>query len=143
MNELSPLSGPSSIASAYGTLLTPILKLFSSTLSLLVVLVKKSLQKYNFLALSAYESLLSLQPQWEDILSRRGPDYSDDKNELKDGLQSMRAICLRSFPEFLADLKMGSMSKGADTNVRLTDFNKAVSTLNHNSPYRLTSFYRL
>lgn len=142
LKELSPLSSPTSIAFAYGTLLSPILKLFSSTLSLLVVLIKKSLQKYNFLVLSAYESLLSLQSDWDDVLSRRGSDYPDGKNELKDGLQSLRAICLRSFPEFLADLKMGSMSKGSDTSVRLTDFTKAVSLFYHYAPEFLILFHR-
>ncbi|PPQ78842.1 hypothetical protein CVT25_010628 [Psilocybe cyanescens] len=120
--ELCPLSSPSMVASAFGTLMVPILKLFSSVLTQLINLVKKSLHKYNFLALSAYEGLLSLQRHWEDVLSRRGSAHTADKNELKDGLQSLRALCLRSFPEFLADVKMGAMSRGADTNTKLMDF---------------------
>ncbi|KAH9477346.1 Exocyst complex component 7 [Psilocybe cubensis] len=123
--ELCPLSNPPMVSSAFGTLMVPILKLFSSVLTQLINLVKKSLHKYNFLALSAYEGLLSLQPHWEEVLSRRGS--ASDKNELKDGLQSLRALCLRSFPEFLADIKMGAMSRGADTNTKLMDFTTSAS----------------
>ncbi|KAJ3514001.1 hypothetical protein NLJ89_g2626 [Agrocybe chaxingu] len=120
--ELSPLSSPQMVASAYGTLMAPILKLFHSVLNQLITLTKKSLHKYNFLALSAYEGLLSLQPHWDELLSRRSSDHMMEKNEPKDGLQSLRALCLRSFPEFLADMKMGAMSRGSDTSTKLMDF---------------------
>ncbi|CAA7257403.1 unnamed protein product [Cyclocybe aegerita] len=120
--ELSPLSSLQMVASAYGTLMAPILKLFHSVLNQLITLTKKSLHKYNFLALSAYEGLLSLQPHWDELLSHRGSDHMMEKNEPKDGLQSLRALCLRSFPEFLADVKMGAMSRGSDTSTKLMDF---------------------
>jgi len=127
--ELSPLSGAQMFASAFGTLMAPILKLFNQVLAQLITLMKKSLHKYNFLALSAYEGLLSLQRNWDDLLSRRGSDYVSEKNEPKDGLLSLRALCLRSFPEFLADLKMGAMSRGSDTSTKLTDFTTSVRAL--------------
>ena len=127
MKELSPLSSPQGVASAYGTLMVPILKLFNSVLVQLLTLVKKALHKYNFLALSAYEGLLSLQPHWTDLLSRRGPDHAEDKNELKEGLVSLRALCLRNFPEFLADLKMGAVARGSDTSTKLMDFTISAS----------------
>ena len=127
--ELSPLSGAQMFASAFGTLMAPILKLFNQVLTQLITLMKKSLHKYNFLALSAYEGLLSLQRNWDDLLSRRGSDYVSEKNEPKDGLLSLRALCLRSFPEFLADLKMGAMSRGSDTSTKLTDFTTSVRSL--------------
>ena len=127
MKELSPLTSPQVVASAYGTLLAPILKLFNSVLTQLLTLIKKALHKYNFVALSAYDGLLSLQPHWNDLLSRRGSDHAEDKNELKDGLLALRALCLRSFPEFLADLKMGAMARGSDTSTKLMDFTVAVS----------------
>ena len=91
----------------------PILKLFNLVLSQLTTLVKKSLHKFNFLALSTFDGLLSLLPHWDDLLSRRGSDVSD-KNEPRDGVQSLRTSCLRSFPEFLADNKMGAMARGSD-----------------------------
>lgn len=49
-----------------------------------------------------------------------------EKNEPKDGLQALRGLCLRSFPEFLADIKMGTMARGLDTNVKLMDFTTSV-----------------
>ncbi|KAF9008255.1 exocyst complex component, exo70 subunit [Cyathus striatus] len=129
LQALSPLSSPALLASAYGTLLVPLLKLFSSTIASLTTLIKKSLHKYTFLALSAYSSLLSVQPHFDDVLSRRGVEFLSDKNELKDGMQSLRALCLRSFPEFLADIKLGAMQRGADTSVKLADF--TLSTINY------------
>ncbi|KAF5380112.1 hypothetical protein D9615_006243 [Tricholomella constricta] len=114
LTQLTPIASATMLGSSYSTLLTPILKLFSNTLTSLVNLIKKSLPKYTFLALSAYESLLSLQPQWDDLLSRRGTETRRDTNELKDGLHTLRAVCLRSFPEFLADLKLGALGKGGE-----------------------------
>jgi len=105
----------------------PILKLFNLVLTQLITLVKKSLHKFNFLALSAFDGLLSLQRNWDDLLSRRGSDHISDKNEPRDGLQSLRALCLRSFPEFLADIKMGAMARGSDTSTKLMDFTISVS----------------
>lgn len=122
LKELSPLSNPQAVGSATGALMAPILRLFNSVLTQLLTLVKKSLHKYNFLALSGYEGLLSLQPHWNDLLSRRGPDHAEDKNEIREGLHALRALCLRSFPEFLADLKMGATARGSDTSTGLMDF---------------------
>ncbi|KIM35849.1 hypothetical protein M413DRAFT_449580 [Hebeloma cylindrosporum] len=124
--ELSPLSSPQMVASAFGTLMEPILKLFNAVLQQLIALVKKSLHKFNFLALSAFDGLLSLQRHWDDLLSRRGSDHVSDKNEPRDGLQSLRALCLRSFPEFLVDIKMGAMARGSDTSTKLMDFTTSI-----------------
>ncbi|KAF8148207.1 exocyst complex component, exo70 subunit [Crassisporium funariophilum] len=129
LKELSPLSSPQMMASAFGALMIPILKLFNTILTQLINLVKKSLHKYNFLALAAYEGLLTLQPHWDDLLSRRGSEHAEEKNEYRDGLLSLRALCLRSFPEFLADVKMGAMARGSDTSTKLMDF--TVSTVKY------------
>jgi len=59
--------------------------LFGIVLSQLTTLVKKLLQKHNFFALSVYNALLQQQYPWEEVLSRRGSEYLDDKNELRDG----------------------------------------------------------
>jgi exocyst complex protein 7 len=107
------------LASTYATLLAPLLTLFGSTLGLLTALIKKALHKYNFLALAAYDVLLELHLQWDAVLARRGPEARG--NELKDALGTLRAVCLRSFPEFLADLKMGAMGRGGET-TGLADF---------------------
>ncbi|KAF8067460.1 exocyst complex component, exo70 subunit [Lyophyllum atratum] len=130
LTQLTPIASPTMLGSSYSTLLAPILSLFSTTLTSLVGLIKKSLPKYTFLALSAYESLLSLQPQWDDLLSRRGNETRKDTNELKDGLHTLRAVCLRSFPEFLADLKLGALGKGGElVTTGLADF--AISTVKY------------
>ncbi|KAG6915578.1 hypothetical protein DXG01_010879 [Tephrocybe rancida] len=130
LSQLTPIASPSMLGSSYGTLLAPILKLFSTTLTSLVNLIKKSLPKYTFLALSAYESLLSMQSQWDDLLSRRGSETRKDMNEIKDGLHTLRAICLRSFPEFLADLKLGALGKGGElVTTGLADF--TISTIKY------------
>lgn len=114
LSQLTPLASTSVLASSFSTLLSPILKLFTTILTSLVNLIKKSLPKYCFLALAAYECMLSIQSQWDDILSRRGNEARKDGNEVKDGLNTLRAVCLRSFPEFLADLKLGAMSRGGE-----------------------------
>lgn len=124
--DLTPLASPQLVASSYATLLNPILVLFSNTLTSLIGLIKRSLHKYTFLALSSYESLLSLQPRWDSLLSRRGSETRKENNELKDGLHALRAVCLRSFPEFLADLKMGSLGKGGELSPGLADFTLSV-----------------
>ncbi|KAG5640956.1 hypothetical protein DXG03_006537 [Asterophora parasitica] len=130
LTQLTPIASPTMLGSSYSTLLTPILTLFSTTLTSLVNLIKKSLPKYTFLALTAYESLLSLQPQWDDLLSRRGNETRRDTNELKEGLHMLRAVCLRSFPEFLADLKLGALGRGGELiTTGLADF--AISTVKY------------
>lgn len=129
LTDLSPLNSPALIASAYNTLLNPILALFSSTLTSLIALIKRSLHKFTFLALSSYESLLSLQPRWDNLLSRRkGPtaDPRKDTNELRDGLNTLRAVCLRSFPEFLADLKLSTMGRSGEMSTGLAEFTVSV-----------------
>jgi exocyst complex protein 7 len=103
------------------------MKLFSTVLSQMMALIKQSLQKYNFAALSAYDALLQQQPAWEEVLSRRGPGHLDDKNELREGLQSLKQICLRSFPEFLVDLKLGANNRDSEISVRLVDLTTEVS----------------
>ncbi|GLB39391.1 putative exo70 exocyst complex subunit [Lyophyllum shimeji] len=130
LTQLTPIANPALLGSTYSTLLVPILTLFSTTLSSLVALIKKSLPKYTFLALSAYESMLSQQSQWDDLLSRRGNETRKDTNELKEGLHTLRAVCLRSFPEFLADLKLGALGRGGElVTTGLADF--AISTVKY------------
>lgn len=63
-------------------------------------------------------------------MSRRGSEYQDDKNELRDGLQALRQICLRSFPEFLVDLKLGVNNRDLDTSVKVVD--PAIEVENYN-----------
>ncbi|CAL1708427.1 unnamed protein product [Somion occarium] len=117
--ELAPLSTPSAIESAYATLISPLLSIFTSTLSSLSALIKRSLHKYTFLALSVYSSLSSAQTRWEEVMCRRA---NRRENELKDGLHSIRASVLRSFPEFIADIRAAALGKSGELSTGLTDF---------------------
>ena len=70
--DLQVLTTPAHIAAAYNTLLNPILVLFSTTVTSLVAFTKRSLPKYGFLALAAYESLVNIQGSWEEVARVRG-----------------------------------------------------------------------
>ena len=63
-------------------------------------------------------------------MTRRG-EGRRDTNELRDGLNSVRSVCLRTFPEFLADLKLAATGpgKGGELGVSLADFTVSVSVL--------------
>ena len=119
--DLAPLTSSQLVAQAYGALLAPILGLFGTTLGSLISLIKRSLHKHTFLALSTYEALLKLLPRWESLLNLREGGSS---NEVKEGLNSLRAVCLRSFPELIADIKSGATSKN---NVGLAEYTGAVT----------------
>lgn len=126
--DLAPLSNPPLLASTYDTLVTPLLDLYTDTHSSLSSLIKRSLHKYTFHALSAYSALASSKSRWETLLERRG-DGRKDTNELRDGLNAIKGVCLRSFPEFLADLKLAATTpgRGGEMGVGLTDFVVSVS----------------
>lgn len=128
--DLAPLTSTLLVAQAYAALLTPILGLVSGTIAALMTLIKRSLQKYAFLALSTYEAMLRLQPKWEGLLALRDNKSEASNNEVKDGLNSLRGVCLRSFPEMIADLKSAAMSKNyaglAEYTGTVTDFTESV-----------------
>ncbi|KAH7910959.1 Cullin repeat-like-containing domain protein [Hygrophoropsis aurantiaca] len=128
LSDLAPISSSSLFTSTYDALLNPLLTLFTDTLSSLTSLIKRSLHKYTFHALAAYSSLAATQTRWEILFSRRG-DARRDSNELRDGLNSIRGVCLRSFPEFLVDLKMAAAGpgKGGEMGVGLADFTISAS----------------
>lgn len=125
LTELAPLFNSTLIASTYDTLLTPLLTLFTDTLSSLTSLIKRSLHKYTFHALSAFSALTMSQTRWESVLAKRGREG----NELRDGLNAIRGVCLRSFPELLADLKLAATGKGGDLSVSLADI--TISTVQY------------
>ena len=51
------------------------------------------------------------------------------ENELKDALSSLRSVCLRSFPEIIANIKAGAMGKGGELSTNVVDFVPSVSPL--------------
>lgn len=132
LKDLAPLTTSSALKSSYSTLLNPLIVLFSTTVTSLIAFIKRSLHKYAFLALASYEHLLSMQSRWDEVLALRGNRSEGnvkEVNEFREGLTALRSICLRSFPEFLADIKLASMgSKGyADVSTGLVDFTIQVS----------------
>ena len=49
------------------------------------------------------------------------------ENELRDALSSLRSVCLRSFPELIANIKAGAMGKGGEPSTNVADFTISVS----------------
>jgi exocyst complex protein 7 len=126
LTELAPLPGQAHLPATYATLLTPLTTLFNITLSSLSTLIKRSLHKYTFHALASYSALSMCQDRWDDLITRRA---ERKENELKEGLHALRGVCLRSFPEFLVDLKMAGMGKGGEIGTGCADFTITVRSL--------------
>jgi exocyst complex component 7 len=99
-------------------MLSPILTLFTSTFASASSLIKRSLHKYTFLALSVYSSISVAQNRWEALITQHA---NRKDNELKDVLSGIRSMCLRSFPEFLADIKLAAVGKSTES-TGLIDF---------------------
>lgn len=118
--ELALLPSPPQLQAAFASLLTPLLTIVASSLTQLTTRVKRSLQQNTFLALSVHARLSdqSLQRRWEDCIVRRTISGSGSSalnvNALKDGVAGLRAVCLRSFPELLADIKMAAVPRNGD-----------------------------
>ncbi|KAF8309619.1 Cullin repeat-like-containing domain protein [Amanita rubescens] len=89
--------------------------------------------KHTFLALSTYEALLKLLPRWERFLNLR--EGGGGSNKVREGLNSLRAVCLRSFPELIADIKSGATSKN---NVGLAEYTGAVTDFTQSTVTYLT-----
>jgi exocyst complex component 7 len=119
LTQLAPLPGQAHLPATYATLLTPLTTLFNTTLSSLSTIIKRSLHKYTFHALASYSALSTCQDRWDDLITRRA---ERKENELKEGLHALRGVCLRSFPEFLADLKLAGMGKGGEIGTGCADF---------------------
>ncbi|KAF8426818.1 Cullin repeat-like-containing domain protein [Boletus edulis BED1] len=113
--RIAEILHPSLLASTYDTLLNPLLTLFTDTLSSLTAIIKRSLHKYTFHALAAYSALSPFQSRWETIMTWRGEG----------------SVCLRTFPEFLADLKLAAAGpgKGGELGVSLADFTVSVNRI--------------
>ncbi|KAI0073224.1 hypothetical protein K474DRAFT_1666843 [Panus rudis PR-1116 ss-1] len=138
--DLAPLSTPAALEQTFNTLLTPLTSLFSQTLSSLSSLIKRSIHKHTFLAFSIFSVLSAAQARWDDVMCRRagrgagggggGKGGGQGENELKEGLHVIRASCLRSFPEIIADVKAAAISgKGGELSTGLTDF--TISTVSY------------
>lgn len=92
--------------------MTPLLNLFSTTISSLTALIKRSLRTHTFLALSSLNALSFYVSQWDNAVLPGKSGSSGRKDELRDAINSIRALCLRSFPEMLADIKTAAVPRG-------------------------------
>ncbi|KAH9171616.1 exocyst complex component exo70 subunit [Lactarius sanguifluus] len=117
--QLAPLPSPTHLPSTYAALLTPLTALFKTTLSSLSALIKRSLHKYTFHALACYSALSARQDRWDELITRRA---ERKENELKEDLHALRGVCLRSFPEFLADIKLAGLGRGGEVGTGCADF---------------------
>ncbi|TFY63520.1 hypothetical protein EVG20_g6281 [Dentipellis fragilis] len=128
LDDVAPLPSQPHLAAAHAALLGPPLSLVSSTLSSLTSVIKRSLHRYTFLALAVYGTLSSLQPHWDAVISAsisgsNGAQKADGFNALKEAVHALRGVCMRSFPEFLADVKMAALGKpGAELGTGIADF---------------------
>ena len=130
--SLALLPSPGQLQPTYSSLLTPLLTLLASSFSQLNTKVKRALHQHTFLALSAYANLdnVDVSRRWDDIIVRRSGSGSAtlNVNALKEGLHSLRAVCLRSFPEFLADVKMAAVPPGnGEIGTDVADITRTVS----------------
>jgi exocyst complex protein 7 len=126
LTQLAPLPSQAHLPSTYIVLLTPLTTLFNTTLSSLSTLIKRSLHKYTFHALACYSALSAYQDRWDDLITRPA---ERKENELREGLHALRGVCLRSFPEFLADLKLAGLGKGGEIGTGCADF--TITTLRY------------
>lgn len=141
LTDFAPLASLTFLEGTFGALLTPLCALFGSTLSQLTSLLKRSLHTHTFFALSSYDQLSALQPRWEEVINARA---SRREHELRDGVHAIRAACVRSFPEFLADIKAAGLGpKNGEMTTDVADFTISVRAF---SPvvkqYVLTTFDR-
>ncbi|KAH8089917.1 Cullin repeat-like-containing domain protein [Cristinia sonorae] len=124
--ELAPLATAGEMETTFAALISPLIDLFTSTLGSISALIKKSINKHTFLALSSHANLSLCQGKWDDFMCRRA---GRTENELKDGLHSIRASCLRSFPELIADIRLAANGKGGELSTGLHDI--TISTIKY------------
>lgn len=93
------------ILQSFGLLCAPLLAMFTVTISAIQAAVKKSLLTHVWLALQAWESLTALQPVWDDVMRKR---TGRKENELSEIVHAVRGVCLRSFPEFIMEIKLAA-----------------------------------
>ncbi|KZO98107.1 exocyst complex component exo70 subunit [Calocera viscosa TUFC12733] len=119
MERLLPFSNPQALQSTYAAFISPVCTLVSTVLSAAHAPVRRSLSAHVFLAFTQYSSVSALQPRWDVVMRQRA---ARKENELAESLHSLRAICLRSFPEFLADVRAAGSAIPMTLSVGVADF---------------------
>ncbi|ELU43169.1 Exo70 domain-containing protein [Rhizoctonia solani AG-1 IA] len=107
LQKCALLPGRDFIKDSFEIITRPLVSVFSSSLSTLSSLVKKSLQSNIFMALAIYSSLSQSQDRYTDIMLRR---TGRKDNDLSTGIHSLKGVCIRSFPELLLEIKTPAMS---------------------------------
>lgn len=84
------------------------LQILSDLLSTQTSLIKRSLSSQSFYALELYQTLSSLQQDWEEVtgeLFGGGEEEMVMQRMVGEGAAGLRQACLRSFPEILVDVR--------------------------------------
>ncbi|KAF8318713.1 hypothetical protein DL93DRAFT_2132943 [Clavulina sp. PMI_390] len=116
LSRLAPIQYPSALSTTFGLIMQSMVSVFQSIFSAFTALAKRSVRRYLQLAFSTYTELSALQGRWDEVVRQRA---GRKQNELADSLHSLRAICLRIFPEAIADIKMAlnnPQAKAMETN---------------------------
>ncbi|KAG8956329.1 hypothetical protein FRC04_004409 [Tulasnella sp. 424] len=112
----------------FASLVSPLLGMTTSMLSTVQSSIKKSLLAHVWLGIGLFGALGSLQPAWDDVMRSRA---GRDENELADWNHTLRGVCLRSFPEFLLEIKQAGASIRRELGTGVADISKqTVSYLN-------------
>lgn len=97
-------------------------------LATLQATIKKNLLGHVWLALQLWTSLAQLQPVWDDVIRLRA---GRKENELSEIVHSIRGACLRSFPEFILEVRQAGnpppSAKLAELGTGVADVTKMVS----------------
>ncbi|KIO32205.1 hypothetical protein M407DRAFT_13962 [Tulasnella calospora MUT 4182] len=112
----------------FASLVSPLLAMSTSMWSAVQSSIKKSLLTHVWFAIGLFGALASLQPAWDDVMRLKA---GRDENELADWNHALRGVCLRSFPEFLLEIKQAGTSIRRELGTGVADISKqTVSYLN-------------
>ncbi|KAG8960854.1 hypothetical protein FRC00_014009 [Tulasnella sp. 408] len=107
----------------FASLIAPLLGMATSMLSTVQSSIKKSLLTHVWFGIGLFGALASLQPAWDDVMRLRA---GRDENELADWNHALRGVCLRSFPEFLLEIKQAGASVRRELGTGVADISKQV-----------------
>ena len=105
----------------------------TNTLQSSISTIKRSLSTHTFFALDLYRRLQQCQSKWEGITTRclsmthtpSSPETKDLQTPLHQPIATLRSLILRSFPEFLVDIKS---TPGNGTTSSISDSTHSVLT---------------
>lgn len=114
---------PTMVDQAFASLIAPLLAMATSMLSTVQSSIKKSLLTHVWFGIGLFGALASLQPAWDDVMRSKA---GRDENELADWNNALRGVCLRSFPEFLLEIKQAGASVRRELGTGVADISKQV-----------------